>query len=455
MSKKIRIGNDIIVNWTILDAHEEPYDLTGRNIKVFMDISIKNERNLIRQEKEIIEVQSVTIDHNVISFVYSGKMQEYTGDVALRFIENDGDNNMVTYDVHRAFEIVPHSWLEGQEDTNTIETKTADITSKVGVITGGSVSHPYLSIERLCHYLYKVSFDTLPADDGGDNNAFGACSSFVREGKLYRNLDFNFDNAASFRLRCADFEGMSFITGLNDGELDDALIAQLPYRIVDGENNYGIKVATHVLFNDWHWSGCGKRTVNLTRLPYLILSRVKSMATIAQDLDGILDNLYSPDGLQAMDYLLQVLVTDGTTTYAIVPPEADDFEYVLMDISSNPKMSNFRWIADSQVERDSSDLQERPTGVERWNMMPCDLDDLRFTKCYENDDRLSEFIGIHGTTKDSPDSDLEGVYINAREKYLTRQRDGQTWHTMHSVVYGRRMEHLYIQENWDDDCITL
>lgn len=177
------------------------------------------------------------------------------------------------------------------------------------------------------------------------------------------------------------------------------------------------------------------------------------MATIAQDLNGILNNLYAPDGLKALDYLLQILVTDGTTTYAIMPPVSEGQPYILQDITSNPKLTNFRWVASEQVER--TELQRRPTGVERWNMMPCSLQDLRFTKAYESQDRLSEFIGLRGTTKDSTDAELFAIYEVARDLYLTRERDGKTWHTMESAVYGDRMESLSIQENWNDDCIGV
>lgn len=317
----------------------------------------------------------------------------------------------------------------------------------------GSVSQPYLSIERLRAYLYKVTFDSLPEDTGYDNTVFGGCSAYVADGKLYRNLDFKYDNAATFQLRCKDFEGTSFITGLDDGRLRNDLIAQLPYCVVDGRNNNGIMVSAHVLFNDWEWSGCGNRSIQLTRLPFLILSKVKSMATISDDLSDVLSNLSSTPALDTAGYLLQCLVTDGTTTYAVVPPDEDGASYVLVDATSNPKMSNFRYVNRSEVSRYDMDIQVRPTGIERFNMMPCELEDLRFTDAYETPDRLSEFIGIRGTTKVSTDEELEEIYDDAHTLYLDRQRDGKTWHTMHSVVYGVRMEHLYVQENWNDDCI--
>lgn len=312
--------------------------------------------------------------------------------------------------------------------------------------------HPYLSLERLRKYLYRVTFDSIPEDDGGDTPVAGGCSSFVQDGKLHRNFDFRYDNAASFIVRTNDFEGMAMMTGLDDGAMDDGMIAQLPYRMVDGRNNSGIMVSAHVLFNDWEYTGAGSKSIPMTRLPFEVLSRVKSMATISNDLADVLGNLNVTSAMG--DYLLQVLVTDGTTTYAIVPPDTDGQSYELVDASAYPKMTNFRYVSRAEVSRHDMDLQDRPTGIERFNAMPCDLEELRFTKCYEDVDRLSEFIGIDGTTKASTDEELTAIYDEARAEYLARQRDGVTWQTMHSVVYDQKMLRLCIQENWKDNCVT-
>lgn len=80
------------------------------------------------------------------------------------------------------------------------------------------------------------------------------------------------------------------------------------------------------------------------------------------------------------------------------------------------------------------------------------LEDLRFTKAYEAPTRLSEFIGIDGTTKDSTDAELEAIYELARAKYLTRTRNGELWQTVHSVIYSEKgIEHLWTQEDWNKD----
>lgn len=303
---------------------------------------------------------------------------------------------------------------------------------------------PYLSLDRLRSYAYRVTFGDLPEETGIDSPGAG-CSSYVMGGKLYRNLDWDYSELATFWVRFGGVEGMAFLPGLTDSALDDDLISQLPYHLVDGRNDAGIMVSEHVLYNDWDWAGTGDTP--LYKLPYLILSRVKTMADFPAQVADILADVYATPTLTAGDYLLQFLVTDGTTTYAIMPPESASGSYVAVDISANPKLTNFRWVADETVDR--GDLQERPTGVERWNMMPCPLVNLRFTAAYETPDRLSEFIGIDGTTKYSTDAELEAIYDRAHAAYQTRTRDGATWQTMHSVVYSADgVEDLSVQEDF-------
>ena len=321
-------------------------------------------------------------------------------------------------------------------------------------ISASPVEHrdrpPYISLERLGSYLYRVTFDTIPAFAGGDGSFTGGCSSFVQNGKLYRNLDWDYSELASFHLVCSGFEGMAFSPGLTDTELDDDLIGQLPYRLVDGCNDYGIRVSTHVLYNDWDWEGSGDTP--LYKIPHIILSQIQTLDNLSTQLGDILGDLYATPTLTAADYLLQFVVTDGTTTYAILPPQSVSGAYVVQDITANPKLANFRWVSSPTVQR--TELQTRPTGVERFNMMPCPLADLRFTKAYETPDRLSEFIGLRGTDKDSTDAELEEIYDTAHALYERRTRDGSTWQTMHSVVYDSEGPmHLWVQEDWAEDYI--
>lgn len=472
---KIRLGNDIPLVWRFFTRSGDekiPYIIEGKNVRIELTDPVGG-----------VTVVDAELHENAASWYFRGKDQRLAGDYTLTFIENPGEDEMKTLDKIKPFRLVREqetvqsgtiqgccSSLEVQpvqlESIAREVVSYNDLTDKPSIngvtLEGDKTSdelgiepkHYYRSLERLRRYLYRVTFDALPEDNGSEGPVLGGCSSYVKDGRLHTNYDWNYDNTASFIIRTRDFEGQSMVEGLNDGALNEDLIAQLPYRVHRSVNNHGISVATHVLYNDWQWTGCGEKNISITRLAFLVLSRVRSMATIAEDLNGVLDNLYCPEGLAELEYLLQFIVTDGTTTYVIIPPTSANQSYELVNATTNPKMSNFRWVNRATVARTDNDIQRRPTGIERYNAMPCPLEELRFTKAYETPARLSEFIGLRGTTKDSTDAELLAIYEDARALYLDRQRDGQTWQTVESSVYGERLNSLYIQENWTDEIIT-
>lgn len=305
--------------------------------------------------------------------------------------------------------------------------------------------HPYVSLERLGTFLYRATFDNIPPEIEIDAPV-GFCSSYVADGKLYRNLDWFYNNVLTFAIQCNGFQGTAFLNELTIDNLDDELIGQLPYHVVDGRNDDGIMVSEHVIYNDWDWKGEGE--ISLQKIPYLLLSQIHSLDNFETQIADILSNVKADAMLEKAEYLLQFLITDGTTTYAIVPCTDGTNNYEVLNITANPKLTNFRWVNKATVDR--NELQKRPTGVERWNLMPCDLEDIKFTKAYTTTDRLSEFIGIEGTTKDSTDEELLSIQAIAYEKYLEKKRNSQTWQSVHSVVYSNQgVEYFYCQENFD------
>lgn len=128
MNEKIRIGNDIDIRWTLKDGDEQPYILEGRDIAI----------EVVINDKKRVRIKELEVEANVVHFVFYGKDQKYTGVCDLKFIENDGEKEMVTFDTQAAFTLVPHSWLaidEG-ETPETIQlefvTITSSLTERVG-----------------------------------------------------------------------------------------------------------------------------------------------------------------------------------------------------------------------------------------------------------------------------------------------------------------------------------
>ena len=127
MSQKIRQGNDIRIRWSILDADEHPYILEGRNVTVELNVGTKR-----------VRIKSLEIESNVLIFTYYGKDQKYTGSYILKFIENEGQVDMVTFDTKDAFTLVDHSWqaIDEGETPETVQlefvTVSSELMEKVG-----------------------------------------------------------------------------------------------------------------------------------------------------------------------------------------------------------------------------------------------------------------------------------------------------------------------------------
>ena len=184
-----------------------------------------------------------------------------------------------------------------------------------------------------------MTFDTLPPHIDNDTITNFGSSSFVRNGKLHRNLDWYYSNTAEFWIRFKDVEGMAFLDGLEDGHLEgrDQDIGQLPYRLCDGHNEKtGLMVSTHVLNNDWHFPGSGAKNISCTMLPFYVLTTMTDINTLSDEVNNLLENVKVSEAL-----LIQVLVSNGTTTKLFTP---DENGYKYIDITSNPKLTNFNWV---------------------------------------------------------------------------------------------------------------
>ena len=125
--EKIRLGNDIGIRWSLIDEEGSPYIFDGRDVSVEIDVG----------GKKRYRVKELTHEANTLIFTYWGMDQKTTGVCSLKFIENDGNKEMVTFDIPNAFELVPHSWLTGSAPENervqlSFVTLTSSLTERIG-----------------------------------------------------------------------------------------------------------------------------------------------------------------------------------------------------------------------------------------------------------------------------------------------------------------------------------
>lgn len=122
--KKIRIGNDIPIKWTI-NRDGQPEDFSGKTIKLLM-----------RSMSDEVEITDYKIDGNVISWTFFGKDQTKATAYTFTLIENDGQEGMFTIDACRVLQLVECSDLADDDDSDMDVEETTDGTS--GGVTADS-----------------------------------------------------------------------------------------------------------------------------------------------------------------------------------------------------------------------------------------------------------------------------------------------------------------------------
>lgn len=124
MARKKRQGNDIRLRWAIINKEtSEPYDLTGRDIQLWMTSRLAR-----------FQVEDFDIRENVISWTFFGKDQSRTGIYNAVLIENCGVAGMHAVDIEAAVEIVEHTWqAESNNDgaATGIDVEGIDLESQI------------------------------------------------------------------------------------------------------------------------------------------------------------------------------------------------------------------------------------------------------------------------------------------------------------------------------------
>lgn len=129
--KKIRLGNDIQFNWTLLNSEGEPYSLEGADLRITYTTF-----------RGVTEVTDFSVSGNVVSWTFKGKDQKILGDYIVTLQQNAGEDNMLTVDKCDAFRLVARSCDAGGETAcSHLQIETVDITSTLDVqqiATGGT-----------------------------------------------------------------------------------------------------------------------------------------------------------------------------------------------------------------------------------------------------------------------------------------------------------------------------
>lgn len=113
--KRIRIGNDINIEWSV-KRYGQPENFYGRNLILKM-VDPNNREHAME----------FTTEGNVIRTTFLGMNQELCGSYALVLVENSMEVGMTTIDKTVAFILVPHSYMESGVDPDGITTTSDNV----------------------------------------------------------------------------------------------------------------------------------------------------------------------------------------------------------------------------------------------------------------------------------------------------------------------------------------
>lgn len=132
----IRIGNDLIVRWTVL-TNGRPDSLEGRNLS--LELWHSNGHRVLTD---------FTVAGNTLSWAFPGREQKWTGPYLLTLVENKGMTGMATVD-SKAFVLVARMFdKNGLTEPNEIQLTTGDLAIEAGGYSlATSESHGLMSAD--------------------------------------------------------------------------------------------------------------------------------------------------------------------------------------------------------------------------------------------------------------------------------------------------------------------
>lgn len=351
------------------------------------------------------------------------------------------------------------------------------------VITGMPSDNAYDTITRREQHIYDLTYSKLDYDFAKEYSGEvyeGLCSAFVKNGVLYRNYDWTYDDAVSFTVYTPATPGgrhavvgvagtfPELTTEFVDSGAYSPLYKVVPYRLVDGINDAGVAVCHLVCpFEDGDVPTTGtyegRPRVNARYMARYILDKADNFYYAVQ---LFLDtNWFVDDKVREGKHEFHYLITDGTNS-AICYFRNNQNKVERFDddsgIFSRPIMTNFRIWYDNQPQlKDgkyvyapgmdaaptSKGLTPNAGGVERYNEI-VDIyendsftqrefvSELGYTHVYTDKLRASDLVGIGTLTIDSPISEFESISAVVKGMFVDAERDGTFWQTVHTSVYN-------------------
>lgn len=163
--RKIRIGNDIVVQWSLVaKGTGEPFVVEGKDIRLSLKSIFATQ-----------EIEDFTAQGNTIAWTFKGAEQKQTGIYSLVVSVVDAQGAMVTTDVCKFVELVACSCEAAGADEAGVHTESIDLVSNVEIGGGVSITPDWNAsegeegfIKNRTHYLEAKSYTNVESESEED-----------------------------------------------------------------------------------------------------------------------------------------------------------------------------------------------------------------------------------------------------------------------------------------------
>ena len=332
-------------------------------------------------------------------------------------------------------------------------------------------------------YMYEMDFNDLDyeyAYEYFESKAPvfepGMCSILKKGTIVGRNLDWLYNNDASFVVRTDGTLGIAGGLGYSISKLEEGLSDDekkiIPFYLQDGMNKDGLFAGMNVMpYNNVPVAGSesGERVCAIMLVRY-ILDNYKSVGEVIEGIQT--KQIYLPQALIADGYGIQFFVADSSMSEVITLVPNDGSDIGSISFTGNPdKLTNFNLYGVSVSPSgsvytnydvlsgnlpSSQGIEDYGTGLERWNTLNAayssieDVDDMisamksvsfsnAYTKELGSNFWYSEFVGGDITVDTPPDNTnfIERIEY-FKDEWERKSRDAEEtllWITTHTSVY--------------------
>lgn len=364
-----------------------------------------------------------------------------------------------------------------------------------------------LNIQQLEDYLYKATYTDWNYTVGKKyaNKFWGNSGcSVVRNGDLIgRNYDWYFNKQVEFIVKSIGYQGRHTSLSVCPVPIDIQpkdieeqkyieLFEVIPFMAVDGINDAGVFVESNVCPPGDKGYTIGTNPGKPEMNGIMVARYILDYANSARHAVELLMNNISITGLYGDNIAeeLHWMICDSTGTYIVecidnkinvLSNLEDEFDNIPnnKEIMTNFHLSGFDgeiitgFDTEEGINPEDTTLTRYAMGTERYQSILdrydslTDLDNMKdmmhsiwYTNAYNSEMNpywYSEFVGVTKTFGDltiyDPKSKFDGMVAYTQEMFKNRTREkGDTWHTVHSVVYEleEKKLHIIVQENGEN-----